>query len=244
MRLHDLRDGLKTRFPNIYWKARNTLALGEWYWRRFFQRSDSGTLASPYDDQFWDLHDSGDWNQVAQLLLNWFQPKSVMDLGCGDGKLIGALRQIDSGLKLHGFDSSISALNKAKNIDLPVTYLNLVSIRELDIDAFYKKIGPFDLAICLEVIEHIPPWYSHKLLRFLTHCNTIIFSAAHPLQGGTLHVNEQPADYWIEKFKKLGFDLLENNELFRAEFGKIDVPYWYHQNIQVLRARHMISSHV
>jgi len=34
------------------------------------------------------------------------------------------------------------------------------------------------------------------------HADTILFSAAHVGQGGDGHINEQPIDYWIEKFKK------------------------------------------
>ena len=133
----------------------------------------------------------------------------------------------------------MTALNRAKATGLEVSPLDLISCSESGIDALYKATGPFDLAICLEVIEHIPSWHAHKLLRLLTHCNNIVFSAAHPLQGGTMHVNERPAEYWIAKFNRLEFDLLEENEAFRSELSGINIPLWYHQNVQMFRARYM-----
>ena len=54
------------------------------------------------------------------------------------------------------------------------------------------RIAAFDLALCLEVAEHIPSWHSGKLLTMLAGARRLVFSAAVPNQGGQLHVNEQP----------------------------------------------------
>ncbi|MHB1834055.1 MAG: class I SAM-dependent methyltransferase [Solirubrobacteraceae bacterium] len=60
-----------------------------------------------------------------------------------------------------------------------------------------------DLAYCFEVAEHLPPDLSDRLVRFLAQlAPTIVFTAAPPGQGGLGHVNEQPREYWIDRFER------------------------------------------
>ena len=64
----------------------------------------------------------------------------------------------------------------------------------------------FDLVQSLEVAEHIA---SSSEVTFVTnlaaHGDIILFSAAVPGQGGEFHVNEQPYEYWRDKFAANGF---------------------------------------
>ena len=65
--------------------------------------------------------------------------------------------------------------------------------------------GSFDLAYCFEVAEHLPPELGERLVRYLAGlAPLVIFTAAHPGQGGTGHINEQPKTYWVEQFQKAG----------------------------------------
>ena len=64
----------------------------------------------------------------------------------------------------------------------------------------------FDLLLCLEVAEHLPANKAEHLVKTCaSHSNTIFWSAATPGQGGYHHVNEQPHEYWIEKFAAHGY---------------------------------------
>jgi hypothetical protein len=57
----------------------------------------------------------------------------------------------------------------------------------------------------------------------------IVFSAAVPGQGGQNHLNEQPFDYWQEKFLKLDYHFFD---IFRDRYWeKKDVDWWYKQNM-------------
>ena len=50
----------------------------------------------------------------------------------------------------------------------------------------------FDLALSLEVAEHLPPECGSEFVQTLTDLSSVIlFSAAIPFQGGTDHLNEQ-----------------------------------------------------
>lgn len=60
----------------------------------------------------------------------------------------------------------------------------------------------FDLVYCFEVAEHLPPDLGDHLVRFLAQLAPVtVFTAAPPGQGGLGHVNEQPREYWIERFE-------------------------------------------
>jgi hypothetical protein len=89
--------------------------------------------------------------------------------------------------------------------------------------------------MCLEVAEHLPFWQADKLLKILIGTSdTVVFSAAPPGQGGTLHLNEQPPEYWIRKFSTLKYAY--NKELsaaIREELQGINIPSWYKNNLLV-----------
>jgi SAM-dependent methyltransferase len=68
--------------------------------------------------------------------------------------------------------------------------------------------GIFDVAYCFEVAEHIPAALGDRLVEFIsTHGREVLFTAAHPGQGGTGHINEQTAGYWQERFARHGKQL-------------------------------------
>jgi hypothetical protein len=70
--------------------------------------------------------------------------------------------------------------------------------------------GPFDLAYCFEVAEHLPPPLGERLVKYLCSLAPIVvFTAASPGQGGTGHVNEQPAEYWVSRFASDGYKAID-----------------------------------
>jgi SAM-dependent methyltransferase len=82
-----------------------------------------------------------------------------------------------------------------------------VESRPFDLTAMppAELAGPFDLAYCFEVAEHVPPDLGDRLVDFLAGlAPTVVFTAAQPGQGGIGHINEQPASYWQERFERAG----------------------------------------
>ena len=62
----------------------------------------------------------------------------------------------------------------------------------------------FDLAISLEVAEHLKSSSSEDFVQSLTTlAPMILFSAAIPHQGGLHHINEQWLEYWGDLFNKI-----------------------------------------
>lgn len=63
-----------------------------------------------------------------------------------------------------------------------------------------------DLAICLEVAEHLEPSVAGNLVTNLARADYILFSAATPGQPGVGHINCRPHEYWHELFALEGFE--------------------------------------
>jgi SAM-dependent methyltransferase len=235
--LHRGVAALRSRFPDATCRARNAVALGAWYGDRVRQRVGSSSEA--YNETFWDFHDTGDWTGFARVVLRRFPSASVIDVGCGHGLALQALHAVDPQLRLSGFDDSPTAVARARALGLPVSRLDIVALTRSQARALAAKTGPFDLALCLEVGEHLPPWHTGKLLDLLTCARRLIFSAAHPNQGGVRHVNERAASYWITHLGNRGFRLSSADDLFRTEVAALALPSWYRENIHVFERESM-----
>jgi len=97
--------------------------------------------------------------------------------------------------------------------------------------------GPIDLALCLEVGEHLPPELGNRLVRLLSELSpTVVFSAASPGQGGIGHINEQPKEYWLTRFedRSLCFQGALTEQLKRG-FATYGVSQFLVDNVMVLR---------
>jgi SAM-dependent methyltransferase len=93
----------------------------------------------------------------------------------------------------------------------------------------------FDLAYCFEVAEHLEPSLGDRLVHFVaTQAPVVVFSAAHPGQGGTGHVNEQPQTYWISRFEALGMNhRADLSEQLAAGFRQAGTASWFMDNVMV-----------
>jgi hypothetical protein len=88
----------------------------------------------------------------------------------------------------------------------------------------------FDLAVSLEVAEHLRPECAQQFVTFLTALAPIVlFSAAIPFQDGTAHINEQWPDYWTGLFR--GQDYVVVDCLRRRIWQNSNVRWWYAQNL-------------
>lgn len=125
-----------------------------------------------------------------------FAPDSVIDLGCAIGHYLRPL--YDRGVDVHGVDGHPAALTYAV---IPESRLDIADLREP-----YHPPQRFDVALCIEVAEHLAPRYAETLVDTLARsAPVIVFTAAPPGQGGTHHVNEQPRGYWTARFADRGF---------------------------------------
>ncbi len=162
------------------------------------------------------------------LLIRVYQPASLVDIGCGTGHFVERARAL--GIAAHGFDGASQAIKD-----------RLCSIGIWDLRTPLHLAVKYDLAICIEVAEHIEPEYAGTLVDTLTSLSeTVVMTAATPGQGGLQHVNEQPRQYWVDLFERRGYVIEQGTELFLRkgiEEAKADghhVASWF-ENIIVFR---------
>jgi SAM-dependent methyltransferase len=216
--------------PAIRFRVRNIVALGRW-----MLVPNGGELPSVdgYPDTFWDFHGGDDWAGFAEIVQRYCAPRSLVDVGCGDGRLLAAVRAIAGDLDILGIDSSPAALQRAQKAGVPVERHDLSFWRSREPNKLRDRIAGFDVTLSLETAEHLPPWTGPVFVEALTQGRLAIFSAAHPDQGGTLHMNERPFAYWRALFEARGFRVCRFDEEFRAAVRALDLPWWYGENIHV-----------
>ncbi|HXJ72004.1 MAG TPA: methyltransferase domain-containing protein, partial [Candidatus Dormibacteraeota bacterium] len=151
---------------------------------------------------------------LTALLYRQFQPKRLIDLGCGAGVYAAAFRT--HGVEVVAVDGVVAPPE--------CSIAGPVEIRDLTVP-FKNPWGPFDLALCLEVAEHIPESLAPAFLETITgFSDTLILSCAPPFQRGHHHVNEQPKRYWIERLAPLGFAYDRKTTGLISETFKADRP--------------------
>jgi SAM-dependent methyltransferase len=228
--LRSTLDRLRGRFPTAYWRARNAFALAELYALRL---RGSRRRADAYDEGFWDAHASGDWDGFARVVLGHVAARSIADVGCGQGIALGGFASHDPTLQLRGYDYSPAALRRGRERGLSIERVDLIRLSSARAAELARELAAVDLVLCLEVAEHLPAWRSSRLLTVLGSARALVFSAAHPNQGGHLHVNEQPAVYWIDRLAARGLIRAPSDEAFRRDVAALDLPWWYARNIHL-----------
>jgi hypothetical protein len=160
--------------------------------------------------------------KCLKLVRSFMPLGDVVDFGCGIGAWVYAAEQLGatSALGIEGdwITGTDTIVDKAK-----------IRIADLAADPpiFTKE---FDLAMAIEVAEHLPEASADAFCRSLASAsNRILFSAAIPKQGGVGHVNEQPLPYWVEKFWALGYVPLELIRPYIA--NDKSVYFWLRQNL-------------
>lgn len=164
---------------------------------------------------------------LAKVLLRYFNPHSVIDIGCGCGVYLKAFHVL--GVKdIAGYDGSSNFINKS----LVPGRIKVHDLREP------LKLGrKFDLCLCIEVAEHLGYEYSDLLVTELTGLSDVIFfTAAPPGQGGIGHLNEQPHSFWIKIFKAKGFRFMESLTYeIRGELKIKNVISWIVNNLMIFK---------
>jgi hypothetical protein len=91
---------------------------------------------------------------------------------------------------------------------------------------------PFDLAVSLEVAEHLPAAAAPAFVTWLVSAAPVVLlSAAIPGQGGVNHLNEQWPGYWAEQFGARGYGAID---AVRPRFWNDErVEFYFAQNIVV-----------
>jgi SAM-dependent methyltransferase len=195
-----------------------------------------------YDSTFYDVIRDGIQRsaaEIAPLVFEVVKPFSVVDVGCGEGWWAKAFSDI--GCDVVGIDGEY--VNPTEIVDISSIAHDIEQpMGDVITRAFDMVGGRFDLAVCLEVAEHLRPERAESFVADLCKlAPVILFSAAIPGQGGTGHINEQWPDYWQALFDTQEFSM--SGILRLSIWGSDKIENWYQQNLMIC-AQRPIAKHL
>jgi SAM-dependent methyltransferase len=182
------------------------------------------THAEPlYNQAFYNAQSNGSLKSAQELLGYFFklyQPNSIVDFGCGIGTWLAI-----------AYSLGIQDLLGIDGLWIEAEKLNpeIINYHLQDLEQPISLDRTFDLALSLEVAEHLTPERGESFIQEMCQASDlIIFGAAIPGQAGANHINTQPQSYWISLFENHGYHCLD---LFRPVFwNSPNVEFWYSQN--------------
>ncbi len=179
-----------------------------------------------YNDEFYvkrDMNTKYAASKIASIVYTYFDVDTVVDLGCGVGTWLNEFKKKGAG-SVRGYDGN---------------YVNSKYL-VIDQDEFIswdlnKKIideQKYDLAISLEVAEHLFPSRAKSFVKDLCSLSDVVlFSAAIPMQserGKNDHINERRLSYWIKLFRNEGYNILD---VIRPQvWDDNKILCWYREN--------------
>jgi SAM-dependent methyltransferase len=189
-----------------------------------------------YDDAFYRATDAAaetSAQRIVPLILDLWPIGSVVDLGCARGAWLAAF--CAKGIvDIFGFDGPW--------LDTALLKIPTDRYRCIDLAAPIKVERRFDLAISLEVAEHVAPDCAQTFVANLVSlAPLVLFSAAVPGQGGVEHVNEQWPNYWTAIFRQHGYRVLD---LLRPLiWNDASIAWWYRQNLLLFASEAALADH-
>ena len=135
------------------------------------------------------MHNLESPSEIVPIISDLIKPKSVVDFGCGIGTFLHVFKN-NNITEVLGLDG------KWVNKDLLHKYISPSEFKEVNLEESVSLEKKYDLAISLEVAEHLSEKAAKIFVKNLVNAaDKVIFSAAIPNQGGQNHINEQPLTY-------------------------------------------------
>lgn len=181
---------------------------GEEYGPAFYEYQQSGSAASA--------------KEIVPYVIDLIRPGSVVDVGCGTGSWVAAFAA--AGIDAIGIDGDW--VLQSELVVSPAKF------QPVDLRRSFALPRRFDLAVSLEVAEHLPEESAASFVESIAAAApAVLFSAAVPHQGGRNHVNEQWPEYWASLFKRHRFLPLD---CLRSVFwDNPRIRWWYAQNMVI-----------
>lgn len=169
------------------------------------------------------------------------KPNSVVDIGCGVGTWLRISKEKYGVKHVLGVDGAYVPQKYLQVSDKEFLAENLEKY-EAEKLYQYNQNSQFDLAISLEVAEHIDRKYAKEFVNKLCNLsNVVCFSAAIPKQGGDAHVNEQRLSYWVDLFNQNGYLLAD---IIRSDiWNDKRIPVWYRNNVVLFYKKDVVDLH-
>lgn len=145
----------------------------------------------------------GKFPKYLEKFIETIQPKSILDFGCGKGKLLGKIRGTYPNIDTFGYDPANPEFEK--------------SIDDVKVD----------MIISSDVLEHVEPEYIDDTLKFLKSRSKFFFHliACSPAKlilpdGRNAHLIVENNDWWRKRFLDLGYKIYQEYFLEFEKFPK------------------------
>jgi hypothetical protein len=170
---------------------------------------------------------------IVPLVLERVSPRSVVDFGCALGVWLKTFA-------LHGVDDYVGV--DGPWVPRDALYFPQERFVSARLDRELRLGRQFDLAVSLEVAEHLPEHRAEEFVRnIVEHAPCVLFSAAIPHQGGTDHLNEQWPDYWAELFSVHGYVVVDG--IRPLIWSNPAVLPFYRQNVVMFATPAALAAH-
>ena len=134
-------------------------------------------------------------NFIIKLIKN-INFDSLLDIGCGDGRLLSEINKIFPEKKLTGVDYSTRAIQLAKALNNKIDFICL----DINKNNLNKK---YDIITLMEVLEHIP---LNKINNFISHVHNLAANNGYLIMTVPSN-NEKIASHHYQHFD---YQLIEN----------------------------------
>ena len=157
-------------------------------------------ITDKYKKMLTDIHASSPFGKRSKLpkhleeFIREINPSTMLDFGCGKGRLVERLREDYPSKKISGYDPGNPDYDKS-----------------LD-DIFV------DLLLSSDVLEHVEPEYIDQTLEYLSTKSNYIYHliALSPAKlilpdGRNAHLILESKDWWRAKFVNLGYKIIKED---------------------------------
>lgn len=169
---------------------------------------------------------------IVPLVFGLLRPRSVVDVGCGDGTWLAVFRKLGTP-EILGIDGDY--------VERSILEIPPESFQAVDLTKPFSLGRIFDFAVSLEVGEHLTAASAPGFVESLTRlAPAVLFSAAIPFQGGNHHVNEQWPDKWAALFGDHGY--LPVDCIRKHVWHNDAVDWWYAQNTLLFARKDVLEA--
>lgn len=157
-------------------------------------------ITNEYKKILTDIHANSPFGKRSKLpkhldkFIETVKPQSLLDFGCGKGRLVERLKEEYPNKTVNGYDPG----NPIYDQSLDNTYV--------------------DLLLSSDVLEHIEPQFIDETLKYLSTKSRYIYHliALSPAKlilsdGRNAHLIQESKEWWRAKFINLGYNILEED---------------------------------